>query len=899
MTEPTQIPPGGGVVAGRYPPCDLDAEGNVLGQCLLVPSDIDLVIGWGLQPGHFYADANRRIFDSILSVHGDPQMEVDVIAVASDLRNKNRLDQIGGTPYLALLANTYPYNVEKQLQHHCRLIMDHWRARQAISIQQVSVATLYQPMGGQQLQETLESIEQQLWEVTHDQKQTSYVNAGVLAHDALTTMAALLASGQTITGLTTGYADLDAVVTGYHAGDLMVLAARPGMGKTSMVCATILRATRPPTDGSLPAAAYLHSLEMPKEQIALRLVCSYASVEFQKIRLNKLQQHEWLKLFDACKALMAHPILIDDKPAITVAELRSNVRKIKREIELKRIVAKGLVLVAVDYLQLMRGEQGQGREREVASLTAGLKNTAKTEKVCMLALSQLNRGVESRGGKGTDKQKRPALHDLRECLAADQWVYDSETGARVQIKDLTPGPVASLGTDWKIQRSASAKIWSTGVKPVVKLITDTGRTLRATGNHPVRTLMGWKRIDELKVGERIAVPRSVPEPKAPGQAFSDDELAFLGYMISDGTYLKHRSVGYVKADPVLVNEVRRIALGRFGITAKDHRCVGHSEQIELTTTGQGRRHNPIIAWLKQLGIHGQLGSAKEIPEAVLRMDNRSLGIFLAALWAGDGSVIKRKRSGWALKFTSTSFVLLDQVMWILTRLGVIAVHGPAEWNSKSKVPLASITICDNEFIRMFAKRVPMIGAKGKKLALAAKKNTRPKPGMDRFPLELNEQILAAKEAQVHLARVAETLHSEPLEQLATSDVLWDPVASVSPDGESEVFDVSVPGLANFIAQNIVVHNSGAIEQDADTVMFLFRPKYYDKQIADDTLEVIVEKNRNGPTCTVELAFEGATMTVKSLAKGYEDLSDGLAEDAGPGFYSEPDETPRQEEWYHK
>lgn len=490
------------------PPADLNAEGNVLGQCLLVPSDIDLVIGWGLQPAHFYADANRRIFDSILSVHGDSSMGVDIIAVSADLRNKSRLDQIGGTPYLAMLSDTYPVNAEKQLQHHCRIIMDHWRARQAISVQQVSVAQLYQPMGGKQLQDALESVEQQLWEVTHDQTQTGYVNAGVLAHEALTTMNALLASGQSITGLTTGFADLDAVVTGYHAGDLVVVAARPGMGKSAFACSSLLRATRPPTDGSPPAAAYLHSLEMPKEQIALRIVCTYASVEFQKIRLNKLQQHEWLKLFDACKALMAHPILIDDKPAVTPAEIRSNVRKIKREIEIGRIIASGLILVAIDYLQLMQGVQGQGREREVASLTQDLKNTAKTEKVCMVALAQLNRGVENRGGKGKgdDKQKRPQLQDLRE--------------------------------------------------------------------------------------------------------------------------------------------------------------------------------------------------------------------------------------------------------------------------------------------------------------------------------------------------------------------------------------------------------SGAIEQDADTVMFLFRPKYYDKE-AGDQLEVIVEKNRNGPTCTVELAFEGSTMTVKSLAKGYEDLSDGIADDAGPGYYSEPDETPRDEEWYQK
>jgi replicative DNA helicase len=398
---------------------DLEAEQDILGQCIVEPGDIDLVIGWGLQPGHFSQDQNRRIFDAILRVHGDASMSVDIVAVAAELRYQKRLDQVGGSVYLATLAQM-PFQVEKQLSQRVRMVIDHWRARQAISIQQVGYATLYQPMGSEQLQSTLENIEQQLWEVTHGSMPTSYVNAGVLAHDALTEMSALLASGKTITGLTTGFADLDAVVTGYHAGDLMILAGRPGMGKSSALCSSLLRATRPPTDGSPPPAAYLHSLEMPKEQIALRLVCSYASVEFQKIRLNKLQQHEWGKLFDACKALMAHPILIDDKPAITVAELRSNIRKIKREIELGRIVASGLVLVAVDYLQLMRGEQGQGREREVASLTSGLKNTAKTEKVCMLALSQLNRGVENRGGKGTDKQKRPQLQDLRESGAIEQ-----------------------------------------------------------------------------------------------------------------------------------------------------------------------------------------------------------------------------------------------------------------------------------------------------------------------------------------------------------------------------------------------------------------------------------------------------------------------------------------------
>lgn len=421
---------------------DLDAEQDVLGQCIVQPGDIDLVIGWGLKSGHFSQDQNRRIFDAILSVHGDASMEVDIVAVAADLRRQNRLDQVGGSVYLATLAQS-PFQVERQLSQRVRMIIDHWRARQAISIQQVGVATLYQPQGSL-LQSTLESIEQQLWEVTHDQKETSYVNAGALAHEALTTMSALLASGQSILGITTGYEALDAVTTGYHGGDLVLIAARPGMGKSSMLTSSLIRATRVPNDGSLPEAAYLHSLEMPKDQVALRMVCSFANVEFQKIRLNKLQAHEWGKLFDACKLLMKQPIFIDDKPAITVAELRSNVRKIKREIELGRIIAKRLRLVSVDYLQLMRGAQGQGREREISSISQDLKALAKTENVCMVALAQLNRGVENRGGKGPDKQKDPELQDLRESGALEQDAdtimflvrpkyYDKEAGDELKV----------------------------------------------------------------------------------------------------------------------------------------------------------------------------------------------------------------------------------------------------------------------------------------------------------------------------------------------------------------------------------------------------------------------------------------------------------------------------------
>lgn len=886
MTDANHLPAPGAVVRGNAPPSDLDAEGYVLSWAIANEGDIDRAVSVGLQVVHFYADANRRIWDSIVRLSVEAGMHVDIVSLASDLRSLDRLDQVGGTPYLAQLIDFFPVEAKHGiLEQHCRSIIACWTARQVISDCQVTAAKLYHPEGIP-TQALIEEHEQKIWELAHTDRETIYAGAGPIAARALTELAEALRSGGQI-GVTTGFTELDKKSGGYQAGHLGVIAARTGVGKSALTTSSLIRSTRLPKDGSLPVAVYLHSLEMPAEEVALRLVCIEASVEYQKMRMNQLTSRDWDKLFVAAETLSKQPLLIGDKPGLTVPELRSITRKIKREIDQGRISAKKLGVVAVDYLQLMSGDKSQTRELEVSSLTKSMKSLSKSEALCVIAVSQTNRAPEKKAG-----DKRPTLADLRECLAGDQWVYDARTGDRVKISDLVAGSeVASLTGDWKIRRSIAREVWSTGVKPIVKLTTATGRILRATDNHPVRTLEGWIPIAELEVGEKIAVPRSVPEPTEPSTRFTYDELAFLGYMISDGTYLRNRSCGYVKGDPVLVNEVRRIALERFGVVAKDHKCHGTSQQIELTVTDCGPRGNPVIQWFKEVGIHDQLGPQKTIPPDVLRMDNRALGHFLAALWVGDGSVVKKKRAGWVLKFTSTSFELLDQVMWILTRLGIVAGHGPSEFNSKSKVPIATITIHDQVHIRRFAELAPMIGVKGEKLRRAAAQETkRERPGFDRLPLSVNEMIRSEKDKQgftyktlgwvlqgkhfsrPNLLKVASTLGSKDLADLATSDVLWDVVESVAPDGEEEVFDVNVPGLGNFIAQNMCVHNSGAIENDADWVWFIYRDKYYNRE-ANDEAEVIIAKQRGGATGTVLLAFHGPTISFRPLERGFEEFNE--------------------------
>ncbi len=394
---------------GRVPPSDLLAEGYVLSWAILTEGDIDRAHAVGLKPEHFYADANRHIWESVLRLSVEAGMHVDITSVAGDLRSLGRLDQIGGTPYLAQLTDQMPVEPkEGVLEQHCRSIINAWTARQVQSVSHVTIANLYQPQGVP-LQAIIEEHETQIWDLAHQHRETVYESAGVIAGEALT---ALRSGSQA--GVTTGFDELDKKTGGYQKGHLVVIAARTGMGKSAALTSSLIRSTRLPKDGSLPTAAYIHSLEMPKEEVSLRLVCIEANTEYQKMRLNQLNQFEWDKLFEAAKRLAKQPLLIGDKPGLTVQEFRSIVRKIKREIERGIIVAKELGVAANDYLQLMTGDKSATRELEVSSLTRNLKALAKNEKLCVLALSQVNRAPEKKVG-----DKRPTLADLRESGAIE------------------------------------------------------------------------------------------------------------------------------------------------------------------------------------------------------------------------------------------------------------------------------------------------------------------------------------------------------------------------------------------------------------------------------------------------------------------------------------------------
>jgi replicative DNA helicase len=415
------------------------------------------------------------------------------------------------------------------------------------------------------------------------------------------------------------------------------------------------------------------SLEMSQQELALRILCSEADVSFSRLRAGHLSQKQWQAIVQTVRRLAPSPLYIDDSPNPSLLEVASKTRRLRAEL--------GLELIILDYLQLMQaGGRYENRNLEIAAISRGLKQLAKELELPIIALSQLSRQPERRGG-----DHRPQLSDLREsgCLTGDTLVTLADSGARVPIRELCGRPgLAVWAVDDATRRLRPAQVthaFSTGVKPVFRLTTLNGRSIRATANHRFLSLGGWRRLDELSAGERIAVPHRL--------------VSTAEHVASNGDLARSR-------------------------LSRPRYCEERSD--EAISTPQGRDRFASLA---------------------MTTVRRALAVMLA-----------------------TSF--------------------------------------------------------------------------------------------------------EALRLLAESDLYWDPVVSIVPDGEEEVFDLTVPGPHNFVAGEIVVHNS--IEQDADLVAFVYRDELYnpDDPATKGLAELILAKHRNGETGTINLVFLGETTTFKSRAPDY-------------------------------
>ena len=569
--SPRDVRPDPEAAALKVPPHSIEAEQSVLGGLMLDNAAWDQVADL-VGEADFYRYAHRLIFRAIgaLAEQNNP---FDVVTLSSW--------------YLVELAASTPSAAN--IKAYATLVRERSVLRDLIRVAGEVADSAFQP-DGRDTSALLDHAERLVFEIAERglRRRAGFRVVKDLLVTVVDRIDALYQRDNPITGVSTGFTDLDGLTSGLQASDLVIVAGRPSMGKTSFAMNLAEHAL---LGDKLPVAVF--SMEMPAEQLVMRLLSSLGRIDQHKVRTGKLDPDDWPRLTSAIGMLSERPMFIDDTPALTPTELRARARRLKRE--------HGLGLVVVDYLQLMQvpGTR-ENRATEISEISRSLKALAKELAVPIVALSQLNRSLEQR------PNKRPVMSDLRECVTGDTLVCLSD-GGRIPVRDLvgqTPR-VWSLDADQRIVQAESDRVWSVGVRPVFRVALASGRALRATAAHRLLGAEGWR--------------------------------------------------------------------------------------------------------------------------------------------------------------TSRRTV----------------------------------------------------------------------------------------------ASYAELLQSQSLRRWAQSDLDWDRVVAVEPDGEEEVFDLTVPGPACWLADGVISHNSGAIEQDADLIMFIYRDEVYNEESPDKgTAEIIVAKQRNGPIGTVRLTFLG-------------------------------------------
>jgi replicative DNA helicase len=384
--------------AGRVPPSSLDAERAVLGGILLENDAVHTVLEI-LGPDDFYSDANGKIYDAMLGLIGRSQ-PVDHVTLRAELVAQGKLAAVGGDEYLLSLTNTIP--TVANIEAHAQIIKEKGIVRRLITACHEIAATGYGDYG--EAKGFLDHAESMVFGIAKERARNPYLHVKDIVMQTFEEINEAAKRGSQITGMPTGFDRLDKMTAGMHPGDLIIVAGRPGMGKTAFALNIATNAC-----ATTKNACAVFSLEMPKSQLVRRMLCSEARVDGGRMRTGQLVRDDWPKLANAAGWLSELPMFIDDTPAITLLELRSKARRIQSE--------HGLGLIVIDYLQLMRsGSRNDSREQEISEISRNLKALAKELELPVIALSQLNRGVESRGVK----DKRPQLSDLRESGAIEQ-----------------------------------------------------------------------------------------------------------------------------------------------------------------------------------------------------------------------------------------------------------------------------------------------------------------------------------------------------------------------------------------------------------------------------------------------------------------------------------------------
>jgi replicative DNA helicase len=744
----------------KLPPHSIEAEQSVLGGLLLDNEAADRV-GDVLSAEDFYSEAHRLLYrhTTQLIAEGKP---ADVVTLSEALASVQKLDYVGGLAYLGALVQNVP--TAANIRHYASIVRERSILRQLAATAAEIAEAAYRPLG-RDAKSVLDEAEAKVLHIAEQGARgaQNFQEIGKLLAQVVDRIETLYNRDDPsdVTGVPTGFTDLDKMTSGLQPGDLVVVAGRPSMGKTALA---INMGENVALDTGLPVAVF--SMEMGATQLALRMIGSVGRLDQHKLRTGRLAAEDWDKLSTALGRLNEAPIVIDETPALNAIEVRSRARRLMKQYG-------KLGLVIVDYIQLMQASsQGENRATEISEISRSLKSLAKELKVPVIALSQLNRSLEQR------PNKRPVMSDLRECVTGDTRVVLSD-GRLVPVRDLVgtmPG-VWAVDAEQRLHRAHADRVWEKGVHPVFEVKLASGRSIRATAEHRLLGAAGWAHVRDLADGDRLALARVVPEPAEP--------------------------------------------------------LVWRDDAVRASAQGLG-------------DVPGT-----SVPHDIFRLPNRQVALLLGCLWDRWGRTALRRpgaATGRRMHFALSSRVLADDIAALLLRFAVIGrIRGVIE---RSRTASYTVDLEGGDQERFLG-------------AIAGDDGSAPTRAVS-IDTASGRASLAQRRVGA-LAAAAAADHPD-LARWATSDLYWDRVVAVEPAGEETVYDLTVPGPACWLADGIVSHNSGAIEQDADVILFIYRDEVYNPETQDKGVaEIIIGKQRNGPIGTVRLTFLGEYTRFESFA----------------------------------
>lgn len=389
------------IVLGKVPPQSIEAEMSVLGAMLMEKEAITRAVEQ-ISEDVFYREAHRKIFTAILNLF-DRNEPVDLVTLTEELSKRGELEEVGGATYLATVLNSVPSAAN--IDYYSKIVKEKAVLRGLINAGTVILSMAYQAEG--EASEILDQAERLIFGVIQRKVSRDFVPLREMLYDTFEAIETLYKDKRAITGIPSGFIDFDIKTSGFQPSDLIIIAGRPSMGKTSFAL-NIAQYVGAKRDKPKPTPVAIFSLEMSKEQLVQRILCSEARVDAIKLRTGYLGETDWPKLTTAAGVLNEAEIYIDDTPSISILELRAKARRLKASHDIH--------LIIIDYLQLMQGPaKSESRQQEISDISRSLKSLARELNVPIIALSQLSRAVETRGG-----ERRPQLSDLRESGALEQ-----------------------------------------------------------------------------------------------------------------------------------------------------------------------------------------------------------------------------------------------------------------------------------------------------------------------------------------------------------------------------------------------------------------------------------------------------------------------------------------------